>query len=229
MIIKKTDLFIETSLGVDESNRIIHYKPSLKIGANLLINPCRTPATHPQLWQNARDIYWSFINRTNSKPNRLIYLQRTRSNARNAGRIILNEQVVIDYLRNFAKNNSLVYVQYDHSSHTENIQTQIELFSRAKIIFGIHGGALSNINFAQSNTFIIEIMPFRQDKPSLPIVCANSNPNLLQPCVGYIYYVQSQLLNQSYWILPTVVDKESNVNVNMTKLELLFNSLSIQN
>ena len=199
----------------------------MKIGAKLLINPCRTPGIHPFLWHSARSMYWSLINLQKFQSNLLIYVQRTRQNAKNGGRLILNENFVVDYLREYAQKSSLVYIEYDHSKHSENIQKQIELFSNAKIIFGIHGGALSNINFAPSKTIIIEIMPFRSDKSTLPIVCSESDPNKFTPCGGYSYYVQAKLLNQSYWILPSVVDQQDNVNVNMTKLRSLFNSLSI--
>ncbi|CAF0881537.1 unnamed protein product [Adineta ricciae] len=214
-------------LGVNQSKRIIHYNRRMKIGAKLLINPCRTPGIHPFLWYNARSMYWSLINLQKFQSNLLIYVQRTSENAKNGGRLIQNENLVIDYLHEYAQKSSLIYIEYDHSKHNENIQKQIELFSNAQIIFGIHGGALSNINFASSKTIIIEIMPYRSDKSSLPIVCSKSDPNRFTPCGGYSYYVQANLLNQSYWILPSVVDQQNNVNVNMTKLRLLFNSLTI--
>ncbi|CAF3498192.1 unnamed protein product [Rotaria sordida] len=192
-------------LGVNESNRIIHYHRSMKVGAHLLINPCRTPGIHPRLWQDARSI--------------------TPANAKNRGRLILNEKLIIELLRIYASKHSLTYVQYDHSKHNDHIGKQVELFYNARIIFGVHGGALSNMNFAPSGTIIIELMPYGSDKSSLPIVCSTFDPHTFRPCSGYSYYMQSQLLNQSYWILPTVVDKNGNLNVNLTRLQRLFDSL----
>ncbi|CAF1513838.1 unnamed protein product [Adineta steineri] len=215
-------------LGVNESNRIIHYNRQMKVGAHLLINPCRAPGIHPRLWQDARSMYWSLINLPKPKSNLLIYVQRTSTNAKNPGRLILNEKPVIELLREYAVKNSLIYVQYDHSQQNDYIGKQIELFYNARIIFGIHGGALSNINFSPSGTIIIEIMPYRSDKSSLPIVCSMFKPNAFKPCGGYSYYVQAQLLNQSYWILPNVVDSRTNVNVNITRLQQLFDSLPVQ-
>ncbi|UJR11944.1 hypothetical protein I4U23_016122 [Adineta vaga] len=212
-------------LGVNESHRIIHYNRPMKVGAHLLINPCRTPGIHPRLWQNARAMYWSLVNLPKSKPNLLIYVQRTANNAKNHGRLILNDNSVIELLRRYAIKHSLTYVQYDHSKQDDHIGKQIELFSNARLIFGIHGGALSNINFAPSGTTIIEIMPYKSNKSSLPIVCSMFDPNQFRPCVGYSYYIQSQLLNQSYWILPNTVDEQDNVNVDMNRLEQLFNSV----
>ncbi|UJR11834.1 hypothetical protein I4U23_016014 [Adineta vaga] len=215
-------------LGVNESHRIIHYNRQMKVGAHLLINPCRTPGIHPRLWQNARTMYWSLVKLPKSKPNLLIYVQRTANNAKNHGRLILNDNSVIQLLRRYAMKHSLTYVQYDHSKQDDHIGKQIELFSNARLIFGIHGGALSNINFAPSATTIIEIMPYKTNRSSLPIVCSMFDPNQFQPCGGYSYYIQSQLLNQSYWILPNVVDDQDNVNVNMNRLEQLFNSIFVR-
>ncbi|CAF1292602.1 unnamed protein product [Rotaria sordida] len=216
-------------LGVNESNRIIHYHRSMKVGAHLLINPCRTPGIHPRLWQDARSMYWSLVDLSKSKsilskPN-LIYVQRTAANAKNRGRLILNEKLIVELLRIYASKHSLTYIQYDHSKHNDHIGKQVELFYNARIIFGVHGGALSNMNFAPSGTIIIELMPYRSDKSSLPIVCSTFDPHTFRPCSGYSYYMQSQLLNQSYWILPTVVDKNGNLNVNLTRLQRLFDSL----
>ncbi|CAF4596316.1 unnamed protein product, partial [Rotaria magnacalcarata] len=216
-------------LGVKESHRLIHYIPGRKVGARLLINPCRTPATHPRLWQDARRMYWSLVNLTdlevNLAKNSLIYLRRTASNAKNNGRLILNEQSLIDSLVAYASNHSLNYVQYDHSKDHLHVRQQIKLFSHAKIIIGVHGGAQSNINFASSGTTIIELMPYQLNATVVPVVCQMPKSNELKPCVGYIYYTQSQLLNQSYWILPTAVNNEGNLNVNLTRVQCLLNSL----
>jgi capsular polysaccharide biosynthesis protein len=195
-----------------------------------LINPCRTPATHPDLWHNARRIYWSLANlsQSDSLPsrNKLIYIQRTKSNSKNQGRLILNEEPFIEILRQYATKASLKFILYDHSQQQGNIVDQIQLFHQARVIIGTHGGAQSNMNFAQPGTTIIEIMPYRSEQSTVPVVCKLSHPNELKPCVGYIYYTQSQLLNHSYWILPTPIDSGRNLNVNLTRVKRLFDSLT---
>ncbi|CAF3608702.1 unnamed protein product [Rotaria sp. Silwood1] len=216
-------------LGVKESNRLIHYKADTKVGARLLINPCRTPATHPRLWQDARHMYWSLINLSelnviSSKKN-LIFLQRTASNAMNKGRLILNEKLLIDSLVEYASKHSLNYIQYDHSKDHRHIRHQIELFYHAKIIIGVHGGAQSNMNFAPSGTTVIEVMPYRSQASRVPVVCQMPKSNKPEPCVGYIYYAQSCLLNQSYWILPTVVNNDGNINIDLTRVNAILNLL----
>ncbi len=222
--------FTRRFLGVEESNRIIHYTPEKKLGAHLLINPCRTPATHPDLWHNARLIYWSLANLSQSSPwpsrDKFIYIQRTKSNSKNGGRFILNEEPFIEILRQYATKSSLDFILYDHSKQDGNIIKQIDLFYQARVIIGVHGGAQSNMNFAQPGTTIIEIMPYRSEQSTVPIVCTLAHPDELKPCVGYIYYTQSQLLNLSYWILPTPVDSDRNLNVNLTRVKRLFDSLT---
>ena len=90
----------------------------------------------------------------------------------NGARLILNEQPFIDLLKDYSSKHSLDYIQYDHSKDTDHIRSRIELFYNAQIIIGVHSGALSNMNFAQSQTRIIEIMPYRSDSSSLPMTCS---------------------------------------------------------
>jgi capsular polysaccharide biosynthesis protein len=216
-------------LGVDESERIIHYTGNMKIGARLLINPCRTPGIHPRLWHDARSMYWSISGLPNPtktyKRNNLIYIQRTATNAMNGARLILNEEPFIAILREYCTKNSLNYVQYDHSKDTDHIRSRIELFYNAKYIIGVHSGALSNMNFAQSGTTVIEIMPYRADTSSLPMTCSMFRPEDIKACAGYILYTQSQLLNQTYWILPSVVTTEGNINLDINRAKKLFDQV----
>ena len=201
----------------------------MKFGARLLINPCRTPAIHPRLWQDARRLYWSLSNipglHLEHPRSNLIYIQRTSKNAMNGRRLILNEKLFIDSLAEYASKTALNFVQYDYSKDHRHIRHHITLFYYARVIIGVHGGAQSNINFAPSGTIVIEIMPYRSHESAVPVVCKMPPANQLKACVGYIYYTQSQLLNHSYWILPTAVDTDGNLNVNLTRVELLLNSL----
>jgi len=194
-----------------------------------LINPCRTAATHPNLWHNARRIYWSIANISQSDStlprNKLIYLRRTRDNSKNGGRQILNEEPFMEILHRYATDSSLEFFPYDHSKQEDDIRKQIQLFYQARIIVGVHGGAQSNMNFAQPETTVIEIMPYRSHESTVPVVCRLASSGQPEPCVGYIYYVQSQLLDHSYWILPTPVNSEGNLNVSLTRVERLLNSL----
>ncbi|UJR07572.1 hypothetical protein I4U23_011860 [Adineta vaga] len=116
---------IWSMLGVENENRIVHYSSNMKVGARLLINPCRTPGIHPRLWQDARHMYWSISGMLKSAtpPERknFIYIQRTSSNAMNNGRLILNEQAFVEVLRSYCSKHSLNYVQYDHSKDTGHI------------------------------------------------------------------------------------------------------------
>ncbi|UJR38614.1 hypothetical protein I4U23_031279 [Adineta vaga] len=217
-------------LGVEESSRLVHYNGGTRVGAHFLINPCRTPGIHPRLWHNARKMYWSISNVTKttddqSKRKNFIYIQRTSTNAANGARLILNDDSFTDLLKKYCEKNSLNYIQYDHSKDSNHIRYRIELFYNARYIIGVHSGALSNMNFAQSGTTLIEIMPFRAATSSLPMTCSMFNPRDLKACAGYILYTQSQLLNQTYWILPTVVNNDGNMNINLTRVEKLLQQI----
>ncbi|CAF4264395.1 unnamed protein product [Rotaria sp. Silwood2] len=52
-------------------------------------------------------------------------------------------------------------------SDSNHIKYRIELFYNARYIIGVHSGALSNMNFAQSNITIIELMPYKSSTSSL--------------------------------------------------------------
>jgi len=223
---KNKILFI---IGVEESSRIIHYSGYEKIGGRLLINPCRTPGIHPRLWHDARQMYWSISNISKTlnkkKRNNFIYIQRTSTNAMNGARLILNEEPFVNLLKEYCLKNNLNYIQYDHSKDLNHIKYRIELFYNCQYIIGVHSGALSNMNFAQSGTTLIEIMPYRSVTSSLPMTCSSFNPQDLKACAGYILYTQSQLLNQTYWILPTLVNDQGNMNVNLDRIKNLLQQI----
>ncbi len=198
----------------------------MKVGGRLLINPCRTPGIHPYLWHNAREMYWSISNISKDFTRKnFIYIQRTSTNAMNGGRLILNEKLFINLLKEYCFKKSLNYIQYDHSKDLNHIKYRIELFYKSKYIIGVHSGALSNMNFAQSGTTIIEIMPYRSSTTSLPMTCSTFNPEDLKACAGYILYTQSQLLNQTYWILPTLVNDQGNLNVDLDRIQKLLQQI----
>ena len=218
-----------TVVGVEDSERIVHYTPTMKIGARLLINPCRTPGIHPRLWQDARAMYWSISGLLNAttppKRTNFIYIQRTSANAMNGGRLIVNEVAFMQVLRDYCTRHSFTFVQYDHSQDTGHIRSRIELFYNARVIIGVHSGALSNMNFAQSGTTVIEIMPYRDTSSALPMTCSMFRVEDIKACAGYILYTQAALLNQSYWMLPFVVNGESNINVNISRVQRLLDQI----
>lgn len=145
----------------------------------------------------------------------------------NGGRLILNENDLVQVLRDYCEKHSLNYVQYDHSKDSNHIRSRIELFYNAMYIIGVHSGALSNMNFAQSGTTIIEIMPYRSETSSLPMTCSMFRPEDLKACAGYILYTQSQLLNQTYWILPNVVNSQGNIHLDLNRMKKLLEQIKL--
>ncbi|CAF2856439.1 unnamed protein product [Rotaria sp. Silwood2] len=80
-------------------------------------------------------------------------------------------------------------------SDSNHIKYRIELFYNARYIIGVHSGALSNMNFAQSNITIIELMPYKSSTSSLRMTCSMFNSDDLKAC-AVIYYI----LNFNYLI-----------------------------
>ena len=143
----------------------------------------------------------------------------------NGARLILNEEQMVVVLRDYCRRHSLNYVQYDHSRDSQHIRHRMELFYNSRYILGVHSGALSNMNFAQSGTTLIEVMPFRAETSSLPMTCSMYSPVDLKACAGYILYTQSQLLNQTYWIFPNLVNQQGNLRLDLQRLKILLQKI----
>jgi len=91
----------------------------------------------------------------------IILLSRRRS--RNRGRRLVNERLIFDQLvSRFGRSNVVLYPDRASSSgrHSGGLAVARRLFSSARLVVGVHGGAFYNIVMAPVNCTVIEVMPF---------------------------------------------------------------------
>jgi hypothetical protein len=110
-------------------------------------------------------------------------------------RRILNEPLLLDQLRE--RYSELEWVVFDHLSVDETAL----LFSRAAVIAGPHGAGFTNMLFSGPGTKIIEFMPLEQ-------------PNLC-------YWHLSEMLGNSYFMIPTKSDRTRSMVVDSAAIDLL--------
>lgn len=83
-------------------------------------------------------------------PDTFIYISRRGHGPRS----IVDDSNLTNKLANWAQLHNL---KFKDSQSNLNLQEQINLYSRAKVIFGIHGGGLTNILFVPDNCLVCEI------------------------------------------------------------------------
>jgi hypothetical protein len=146
----KTSGIVRTMLTKMGVTNIVEWDGSNHYSADKLILICKTPPIHPLLMEKTQKLFG--VERSH-KGSKIILISRTAKNARNHGRIMLNEKKVYEYLKERFDN----VVLFDN--HAYSFDEALKLFQDAKIIIGGHGGGLYNIMFAPVSTRVIEIMP----------------------------------------------------------------------
>ena len=149
-------------LGI-HSEQLLDYRSIKHLGdgitAERLVLPCNTPPLHPYLWQRAQYLLQlpHIVNPSLFTKNTIIYLSR-RKGTIGGGRIVVNEAALESELKQFAADNGYQYVSFFHTDYS-NLDSLLQLWSSAVAIIGPHGGAFSNILFAQKGCLVIEFLP----------------------------------------------------------------------
>ncbi len=171
-----------------------------KVLSRIQINTCITPPLHPTLWKGFRELLGvSEQNPLNSTESHVILLTRVDSN--NSGRTMLNYNRVHSVLKKRYGDRLVVF------KGGYNLSKSMEIFSKARIIIGVHGGAFYNLNFSPSDAHIVEIWPTLEGHKPVPHVAHS------------IFWLMSNLIGQTYWRLHEPArDDWGDVNVDLPKL-----------
>ncbi len=182
------------------------------IVSEIQINTCITPPVHPVLWQRARRKLGAPEHLPVRMRNALVILL-TRSGSYNTGRTMLNYNHVLSYLR----------TRYGSSLHVfegpYNLAKSMDLFGRARLLIGVHGGAFYNLHFCSMDTHLVEIMPVMEDGSPVPGIA------------HAIVWVMSQLLGQTFWRLHEHSHEDwGDVHIDLQRLDAVLNKIDrIQN
>ncbi len=173
----------------------------------LMINTCVAPPMHPILWQTAKTLIVGKDKIINKKNSLIVLISRSRST--NRGRILLNEEKISKVLHRRYGDQLNVY------SRKQSLNETIEIFSRARVLIGMHGGGLYNLNFAPRMAHIVELLPTDVNG---------------QPCPPGIshrgIWLMAQHLGQNYWRLPvTPLGKHGNAVLSVRRLTTVLDKI----
>ena len=105
-------------------------------------------------------------------------------------------------------------ITLSYSKEATQLPQSTELFGKAKIIIGVHGGAFYNMLYAPKGTNIIEVMP-TDSKGVSPRGLAHT-----------IIWHMAALLDQPYWRIPVnSLTKTNNVQLNIAKLKIILDQI----
>ena len=181
-------------------DRVIFVDQFDYVTSRIQINTCITPPIHPLLWAAMRKEIGVADDISIEPPNHKIILL-TRTGGHNGGRSIQNHAEVKEYLSTRFGLNFLEF------QPLLDFQSTRRYFSKARIVIGVHGGALYNLNFAPSKCHIIEVMPTTNDG------------KLLQDFGHTIYWLMADAIGQHYWRLNTPpVNRISDVVLSLDQL-----------
>ncbi len=207
LVLKPADGIISDiykALGIKESQLV--YSSNKPYYADHMINTCVTPPLHPDLWWTAKGMLGVPELPVPRPETTVILLTRTRT--RNGGRTMLNYPDVLRFLQARYGDKVVVF------NRKLGLSQSISMFSRARIILGVHGGAFYNIYFAPKGTHVIEILPTREDG-TIPKHFGHT-----------IYWQQAIMLEQPYWrICATPQDSMENLNVDLNKVKVILDQI----
>lgn len=174
---------------------------------------CHAPPVHPVLWQRARQL-WGVKSR-NSNDNTtgtILYFTRNSGPGVKHGRNVLNEDAVIQFLRERYSSSKVVVI---NPNEAESVDELIVMMQDTQLIVGVHGGALYNVMLAPSSTKVVEMMPVHPDTGK------HQGP------AAHIFWLISTQLGQRYGRLhvPSTNVAKGSINVNTTELETLLDLL----
>ena len=168
--------------------------------AHAVLNPCNNPK-HPDIWRVFRSML--DIPEHHKIPHtecNVVLLTRARSHIR--GRNTVNQAEVYQYLQQRYGTNSTLLFRGGY-----NLSESIQIFSKAQIVMGVHGGAFYNINFCKKGTFVIEVYPLRFGSRDT-------------------FWHQSAMLGHRYWrIFEKPLNKFLDVNITLNKLQIALDKV----
>ena len=173
--------------------------------ADELILTCITPPLHPLSFKTARGLLG--VQDHNLIPHNeslVIFISRVKT--RNPGRHITNFPQIQNLLQ--SRYGKRLYI----FTGRESTEETISLFSKAKIVFGVHGGGFCNILFAPVTTVVIEVMPI------------NESGHVPRHLAHTMIWRLARMFGQSYWrIFESALTAHGDVRINENKLIYILN------
>lgn len=204
-----TILEMYEALGFKRS-QLVYYK-GMTYSADVMINSCIAPPLHPEFWQIARRMLG--VPEDLSLPvHQASVILLTRARQRNPGRTMTNSKDVLHFLLHRYGSSNVVLFQGGY-----NLTKSIDIFRKAKIIIGVHGGALYNVLYAPKGTHLIEIMP------------TGPNGDIRRGLAHTIFWSLTTMLEQPYWrVCEKPLTGAGNVQLNISKLKTILDKIDLK-
>ena len=198
----KVVLEMISELGLSEDQVV--WSGSHIIHADYALDTCTTPPLHPVLTRGARNL---FTAESGHGAHTLVMLL-TRTRGHNGGRHIKNLLEVVSFLSLRYGENRFRMFRGGYS-----LKEAADIFSRTRLVIGVHGGAFYNIQFSAVNTAVIEIVPTTQEGRVVPHNLAHT-----------IIWDMAENLELNYWRLPlTPLNNKGDVHLSIEILTQILN------
>lgn len=206
----RSKLILQILEKLGYSQNIVYYDRSHYV-VDYHINTCITPPLHPYLWREAQ---YKLIGKSSlTTPLEDSFVLLLYATGGEVPRSIINHQTVESFLKDRYLN---VYsLSFDDLL---SLETDIAVFSKARIIIGVHGSCMYAIQMATRNCTIIEYMPTTMDGNVLPKNAAHT-----------IIWQTADMLGQSYWRINELpLNSGGDVRVNIYRLKRALDVIDIK-
>jgi hypothetical protein len=165
-------------LGVDRARLVT---VSGAVNVRRFYSVCDVPGWHPILWRQMHAALRSgAVAAAAGERNVVIYLPRGRD-AHN-GRPVVNEAEVQAAVQAAAARHGLQFAVFERNT-LPTVADVLAFFGRARLLVGMHGGALYNMMFAPAGLDIVEFVPNQVS--------------------FFLFHVMADMIGDRHWFLPT--------------------------
>lgn len=200
-ILIKIGIGLDRVMFVKQTSRIVRMIQHQLVG-------CIAPPLHPILWHTMRELM-GVSNNIQVPMTQAIIILLTRAQSHNGGRNILNIQQISTYLRQRYSDRFVVF------KGGYGLKESMDLFGRARLVIGVHGGAFYNINFCPMEAIVAEYHPVDKTNGQPP---KRSSLDIV--------WKMAQMIGQGYYRLSEkAVSNKGDLNISFYKFKLLLDKV----
>jgi hypothetical protein len=169
--------------------------------AKTLVLPEIVPVIHNKFYE----LYVHGMKFNYSDANKIVFVSRMSGDTGKNDRLIMNQDQVINAMKRVYGEDVVLYRPKEHS-----FNSSVELFQKAKVVIGAHGGAMYNAMYASPDAKIIEIMPIKSDGFYSLQFSSTDIPQFAHMAM----YTNAQLMGQPFYRYYQV-SSSSNMNIDV--------------
>ncbi len=189
-------------------HRVLWVHGAEVVRSRVQINTCITPPIHPLLWAAMRSELGVSEEFSCSEMSTCKVILLNRALSHNGGRNLKNQRELIHFLTARYGDRFVVYNPQSKLAATKR------LFSQARLVVGVHGGALYNVNLAPRQCHVVELMPTRR------------SGYVTKRLAHTVVWQMASVIGQSYWRVPLPpIDEQDNVLLPIHKFTAILDKV----